>query len=480
MKKTKILFAAPEATPFIATGGLGDVAGSLPKALASRKDLDIRIILPLYQAITDRKDFEFMGSCKVPLSWRQQYCGIFSKKANGVTYYFLDNEYYFKRTECYGHFDDAERFAFFSKAVLHILPLIDFFPDLIHANDWQTALVPVYLSTVFKTDPRYARIRTIITIHNIEYQGQYDLNIAEDVLDLHGADIGLVEYGGSVNLLKAALETSHRISTVSESYAGEIFDDLYAHGLAPVIQKNAAKIRGILNGIDTGFYDPKTDPALFKNFSAKTLDDKVENKIHLQAVMGLKRDKEIPLIAIISRLVHHKGMELIARGIHDILKQQVQFVVLGRGDRNFELFFKSLQDSYRDKIAVRIDFNADLARKIYAGSDLFLMPSISEPCGTSQMIASRYGSVPIVRETGGLKDSIKDCTYGEGNGFTFKGLDPEHLSDAIHRALSVYQNKKDWRQLVITVMGTDFSWNQSAGKYYTMYKDLVSEGDKNE
>ncbi|SHJ05457.1 glycogen synthase [Parasporobacterium paucivorans] len=478
MDKLKLLFVSPEAAPFMSTGGLGDVAGSLPKALAKRKDMDVRIVLPLYQGITDRRGFEFLGSGYVPLSWRNQYCGIFYKKLNGVTYYFIDNEYYFKRTECYGYYDDAERFAFFSKAVLHMLPLIGFIPDIIHSNDWQTALVPVYLSTMFSRDKRFQNIRTVITIHNIEYQGQYDLNIAGDVLDLSGKDVDIVEYAGSVNLLKGALEASNIISTVSESYAREIFDDVYAHGLAPVIRKNASKIRGILNGIDTETYNPQTDAALFRKFSSKSPEGKQVNKVRLQSLMGLPQDKDIPVIAIISRLVAHKGMELIARGIHEILKEKVQLIVLGRGDRHFEFFFKSLQDSYSSSIATRIDFNSDLARKIYAGSDLFLMPSISEPCGTAQMIASRYGSVPIVRETGGLKDSIRDCSLGDGNGFTFSGQDPEALSDAIKRALSVYHNREDWKNLVKTVMNTDFSWDNSALKYFEMYKSLADGGKK--
>lgn len=266
MSKLKVLYAASEAAPFIATGGLGEVAGSLAKALAEKYEdkIDIRIILPLYQGIGDRTGFEFVGKTSVPLAWRQQYCGVYKKVENKVTYYFIDNEYYFKRSECYGHFDDGERFAFFSKAVLFILPMLDFMPHIIHANDWQTSLIPIYLSTKYSSYEGYRDIKSIITIHNIEYQGVFDLKIAEDVFDLHGKEKGIVEYKGAINLLKGALETAHIISTVSQSYSKEIFDDYHARGLAEIIQKNSSKIRGILNGIDTDKYNPEKDAEILK------------------------------------------------------------------------------------------------------------------------------------------------------------------------------------------------------------------------
>lgn len=476
MKKIKILFATPEAAPFIATGGLGDVAGSLPKALAKKysQKIDIRLILPLYQEIYDRKDFEFIGNTSVPLAWRQQYCGVFKKTLNNVTYYFIDNEYYFKRKDPYGHYDDGERFAFFSKALLFILPIIDFMPDIIHSNDWQTALVPIYLKTTYSRYSSYKDIKTIITIHNIEYQGKYNLNICEDVFDIHDEEKSIIEYKGSINLLKGALETSDIISTVSESYANEITDDYYAHGLAPIISKNAFKLKGILNGIDTDIYGPEKDDALFENYSKDNIENKYINKINLQSLSGLPQNKDIPVIAIISRLVKHKGIDLIINGIEEVLREKVQFIILGKGEREYELCLKSLQDIYHDKISARIDFNSDLARKMYAGADFLLMPSISEPCGIAQMIASSYGTVPIVRETGGLKDSIHDCSFGSGNGFTFYEQTPQALSNTIKRALKVYNNKEDWKKLVETVMSIDFSWSKSAEKYYNMYNDILS------
>lgn len=475
MNKLKVLYVTPEAAPFIATGGLGEVAGSLPKALSEKYNdkIDIRIVLPLYQAIWDRSEFEFVGKTSVPLAWRQQYCGVYKKKVNNITYYFIDNEYYFKRNECYGHFDDGERFAFFSKAALYILPMIEFMPDIIHANDWQTSLVPIYLTAKYRSYEEYENIKCIITIHNIEYQGNFDLNISEDILDIHGKEKGIIEYNGAVNLLKGAMETSNIISTVSESYSKEIFDDYYAHGLAEIIKKNSTKIKGILNGIDTEIYNPETDKALFENYGINNIENKYLNKLNLQSLSGLPQNKDVPVIGIISRLVKHKGFDLIINAMEEILKEKVQVIILGKGDRGYELFFKSLQDSYHEKVSARIDFNSDLARKIYAGADLFLMPSISEPCGIAQMISSRYGTVPIVRETGGLKDSIKDASLGDGNGFTFSEQTSLALYEAVKRALTVYDNKGDWKKLVESVMKIDFSWKKSAEKYYDMYLNLI-------
>lgn len=479
MNKLKVLYVASEAAPFIATGGLGEVAGSLPKALKEKyaDKIDIRVVIPLYQSIWDRSEFEFIGKTSVPLGWRQQYCGVFKKILNNVTYYFIDNEYYFKRSECYGHFDDGERFAFFSKAALYMLPMIEFMPDIVHANDWQTSLVPIYLSTKYFSYNGYKNIKSIMTIHNIEYQGQFDLAAAEDVFDIHGKEKGIIEYKGAINLLKGAMETSHIVSTVSESYSKEIFDDFYAHGLAEIIKKNSSKIRGILNGIDTEFYNPETDEALFENYNIKNIEKKVLNKLNLQSLSGLPQDKDVPVIGIVSRLVKHKGFDLIINAMEEMLKEKVQFIIIGKGERGYELFFKSLQDSYHEKVSTRIDFNSDLARKIYAGADLFLMPSISEPCGIAQMISSRYGTVPIVRETGGLKDSIKDASLGDGNGFTFSQQTSQALYDAVKRALKVYDNKDDWSKLVETVMKIDFSWEKSAEKYYEMYHSLLNLGE---
>ena len=431
----------------------------------------------MYQGIPNdvRFSFEFLGSIEIPLSWRKQYLGIFKKTENNVTYYFLDNEYYFKRNDCYGYYDDGERFSFFSKAILHALPVINFIPDIIHANDWQTALVPVYLKTKFLNNSEYRNIKTIITIHNIEYQGKYDLSITEDVFELYGEEKNIVEYNNNINLLKGAIVSSDIVSTVSKSYSEEILDDFYAHGLAEIIKQNYSKMRGILNGIDTCLYNPETDSSLFKNYNSNSLKNKNYNKVNLQGMLSLPQNADIPVISVITRLVYHKGLDLIVNVIEEILKEKVQFILLGKGDRNYELYFKSLRERYHDKVSVKIDFNPDIARKIYSGSDFLLMPSISEPCGIAQMIASRYGTVPIVREVGGLKDSIHDARLGNGNGFTFSGQTSSAMIDAIKCGLFVYKNKEDWQNLVKSIMSVDFSWSRSACEYRNIYLSLYGD-----
>ena len=468
----KILFAASEGLPFIQTGGLGDVIGALPKSLASADpDADIRVVMPLYESI-DRSDLEFINSIYVSLSWRNQYCGIFSKTADGVTYYFIDNEYYFKRVGCYGHYDDGERFAFFSKAVLSILPVVDFRPDIIHAHDWQTALIPIYLKTLFSLNDYYRDIKSVFTIHNIEYQGKYDMAILGDVFDLPGYDAHIVEYDDCINLMKGALECADIISTVSPSYAEEIKNPYYSHGLSPVILRNSGKLLGILNGIDINFYNPAIDKDIFKRYNIKSIDKKVENKKELQKMLGLPVNANIPMISIISRLVSHKGIDIVAEAAENLLYNNIQLVILGKGDRDYEMFFENLQRRYPDKVVAYIAFEPKIAKKIYAASDMFLMPSKSEPCGLAQMIASRYGTVPIVRETGGLRDSIHDCTLGEGNGFTFIDYTADNISNAVNRALHLYYDKKNWNNLIAEVMNTDFSWNNSAAEYLKMYRSL--------
>ncbi len=468
----KILFAASEGLPFVQTGGLGDVIGALPKSLAKvNPGFDIRVVLPLYESI-DRSGFEFLCYIYVPLAWRNQYCGIFRKVQDGVTYYFIDNEYYFKRSGCYGHYDDGERFAFFSKAVLEILPAVDFYPDIIHAHDWQCALVPIYLKTVFSENDNYKNIKTVFTIHNIEYQGKYDPAILGDIFGLADFDAHIVDYDGCINLMKGALECADIISTVSPTYAEEIKNPYYSHGLTPIILKNSYKLKGILNGIDINFYNPSIDNDIFTTYNINSIDKKVENKKELQKMLGLPSGANIPMIAIISRLVSHKGIDIVAEAAENLLCNDIQLVVLGKGDRNYEMFFENLQRRYPDKVVAYIAFEPTIAKKIYAAADMFLMPSKSEPCGLAQMICSRYGTVPIVRETGGLKDSIHDCTLGAGNGFTFIDYTADNISGAVNRALNLYYDKKNWNNLVAEVMNTDFSWNNSAAEYIRMYQSL--------
>lgn len=471
-EKKKILFVGSEILPFAATGGLGEVLGSLPKALAARGDYDVRVMMPYYSDIGEqyRNSAKYLCNYNVGLSWRNLYCGLFELKQDNVTYYFIDNEYYFHRDGLYGFYDDGERYAFFCKAVMDSFYFIDFMPDIIHANDWQTALIPIYNNSKYHYD-----IKLVFTIHNIEYQGQYDLKILPTVFDLPPEAGAYVEYEGCINLVKGAIETSDCVTTVSESYAKELEDPAFAHGLQDMIKKNNWKTRGILNGIDAEGYDPATDTAIAHNFTSTDFSGKVQDKLELQRLAGLREDAGVPVIAIISRLVAHKGLDLITKAMENIVRNcEVQLVVLGKGDRKYEDYFIWLQNQYNGKVSAMITYNKDLSRKVYAGADMFLMPSKAEPCGLSQMIACRYGTVPIVRETGGLRDSIVDCSYGEGNGFTFADYNPDDMANAIYRAIDLYYNNPEgWDKLRKYISTIDFSWAKSADKYDEMYSWLL-------
>ena len=477
----KILFVGAEAVPFISTGGLGDVLGSLPQAIASvNKNADVRVVLPLYQKIKEKyaSELEYVGNTTVGLSWRNQYCGIYKCEMGGVIYYFLDNEYYFKRGSVYGDFDDAERFAFFGKAVLDIMPVIDFYPDIMHTNDWQSAASVIYLKRKYFMNPYYCDIKTIYTIHNIDYQGIFSMSILGDVfgLDCFG-DRSIVEYNGNINLTKGAIVCADVVSTVSQKYANEIQTEFYSSGLHYILHQYSDKLTGIVNGIDVNYYNPSNDTVIAEKFSSNDLSGKTECKRQLQEMCGLETNPDIPVVSMISRLASHKGFDLVKFILPEMLDLGIQFVLLGTGEYELEEYFKSIQARYPDKVKVFLEFNKDLSKKIYAGSDIFLMPSKSEPCGLSQMICSAYGTVPVVRETGGLYDTIKPYNIynGEGNGFTFANYNAHEMKDALQRAVELYNNKKKWTMLVKTAMETDFSWNVSANKYIEMYRNVINK-----
>lgn len=473
--KRKILFAASECTPFIATGGLAEVIGSLSKSLAQDEEYDVRVVLPLYSDIRGdyRQRFAYLGNINVPLGWRNQYCGIFSYEESGVTFYFLDNEYYFRRGGCYGYYDDGERFAFFSRAVMEILGFLQFYPDVLHCHDWQSALAAIYLKTIYCHRREYSLIRAVFTIHNIEYQGKYSLDVLEDLFGISNDYRYLLEFDGCANLMKAAIECSETFTTVSPTYAEEIKRAEYAHGLQGEVERNAFKLRGILNGIDVKSYDPATDPALFAPYSAENPAGKEICKAELQKMLGLPVRENVPVVAMISRLVAHKGLDLVRASIEELLADDVQFVLLGTGDSEYESYFKDLANRYKGKAVSIIAFNGDLSRKIYSGADIFLMPSKSEPCGLSQMIASRYLTVPVVRETGGLYDSIRPYGAG-GNGFTFAAYNAGDMLYVLREAVSLYKNKPEWQKLMIKAGTTDFSWQRSAEEYKKLYTDTLA------
>ncbi len=473
----KVLYVASEALPFMASGGLGDVAGSLPQALRKRR-VGCRVVLPMYDTIKQElKDtMTFVTSFTVPVAWRRQYCGVFEAKHNGVIYYLIDNQYYFKRDGIYGYYDDAERFAFFSRAVLEMIPHIDFKPDIIHCNDWQSALVPVYYSTMYAQSPGYENIKTVFTIHNIQYQGTYGRELIPEVLGLPPEAENIVEYDNDVNFMKGAIESANKVTTVSPSYANEILDPWYSHGLDPILNQRSWKLSGILNGIDVDLYNPETDKDISVNYTASDfVSGKAKNKKALQEIMGLPDKPDTVLIGMVTRLVSHKGLDLVKAVLEElVVTTDVQVVVLGSGEWQYEEFFKDLAARYPEKVAINLGFNPPLSKKVYAGSDLFLMPSQSEPCGLSQMIALRYGSVPIVRQTGGLRDSITDSGDGKGNGFVFANYNAHDMLHTVRRAIEGYQNKDGWKILVKRAMECDYSWGKSANEYIKLYKEVLN------
>ena len=475
----KILFASPEVAPFIKTGGLADVAGSLPPALAELGH-DVRVILPLYEQIGEdwRSQMTFVKYYYVRLAWRSIYCGLFQLERNGVTYYFVDNESYFKRQGIYGHFDDAERFAYFSRAVIETPGQIDFKPDIIHCNDWQTALVPIYLLEERYRQNTLSRTKSVFTIHNIEYQGRYGRDLLEDLFGLDESyfNENMLKFYDDISLVKGAVNAADYVTTVSPNYANELQFSFYAHGLEGVIAANRGKLRGILNGIDMKANDPSTRKDLAARFTSRNHKGKAKCKAALQERLGLKVDPNVPIIACISRLVGHKGFELVCQAFRGIMDMEVQFVLLGTGEWGYEQFFRNAQNEYPGRVSANILYDGTLSDAIYAGADLFLMPSIAEPCGLSQMFAMRYGTVPVVRMTGGLLDSVPAYNPEEntGLGFTFGSVDAGDMLGALYRAVGVYyDDKKAWDQLVTRDMEADFSWDRSAQEYVDVYRTIT-------
>lgn len=477
----KILYVTSEAVPFCKTGGLADVAGSLPPALAEQ-GAEVAVVLPLYDRVRAKygDKLNFLCYDYVDLAWRHSYCGLFSLEQDGVTWYFLDNEQYFDRPDLYGYMDDGERFGFFSRAIVRMLDHMKFWPDVINCNDWQTALVPVYLKDDGVREERFRSIRTTLTVHNIEYQGRYNPYVLGD---LFGLDAGWVEDGtllmdGDLNLLKGAVLCADAVNAVSPTYANELKMAYFAHRMESVMRQCEYKLFGVLNGIDMERYDPAKDPSIAAAFSTEDMSGKDADKAHLQRLVGLREEPHVPVVAIVSRLVSHKGLDLICEVLHDMMKLPMQLVVLGKGDKKYEEFFHWAAQQYPGRMAVRLDYNEELSMAIYAGADLFLMPSKSEPCGLSQMIAMRYGTVPIVRETGGLKDTVHpyEAWRDAGNGFTFANYASNDMLHVIREAVYLYKDFPDsFGRLRKRAMECDFSWARSAGEYLRIYAGVTGQ-----
>ena len=473
-----ILYVTSEAVPFCKTGGLADVAGSLPPSLAANGDR-VSVILPLYETVKDKwgDRLHFEKWTFVRLAWRSVYCGLFSVEREGVTWYFVDNESYFRRSDLYGYYDDGERFAFFSRAVTELLRSLPEKPDVVHCNDWQSALVPVYIRDEAVRNDFYKSIRTVITVHNIEYQGRYGRETVEDLfgLDRGWFDGGTIEFGGDVNLLKGGIVTADAVTAVSPTYAQELKCAYFAHGLENVMRMSEGKLHGVLNGIDMKRYDPAHDESLAAPYSADDLTGKRQDKAALQKLLGLKEAPGTPILAMVTRLVSHKGLDLVCETLDTVMEKDVQFVVLGKGDAKYETFFEYARARYGGRMAVHLGYSEELAMQIYAGADLFLMPSKSEPCGLSQMIAMRYGTLPIVRETGGLKDTVHayEAWNGAGNGFTFANYNAGDMCHVVCQAIDLYHNNRDvYALLQKRGMTADFSWKRSAQAYRDIYSSI--------
>ena len=479
----RIAVCASEGAPYAKSGGLGDVMEALPAALQRIEGNEVALFLPYYNKIKENPKYivENVAQFRVGLGWRMQYCGLMKlmNRNDGVQVYFIDNEYYFggRTGAIYGDLDDGERYAYFSRACLDAMAILGYIPDVIQCNDWQTALIPTYLKSVYRET--FSKTRCMYTIHNIEYQGWANGSFFDDVLGLPWEYRSCLDMGGSVNMMKGAIETADLVTTVSETYARELMYPYYAHGLDGVLSNAAWKLTGITNGIDTNTFNPETDAALPAHFNAETFKvGKAECKAALQKEVGLPVDPNVPLMVMVTRLAGHKGLDLLCYIARRLLwEEKCQLLILGTGEPQYETFFKDLAAEYPEQCAAKITFNLGLAARIYAGGDIYLMPSKSEPCGLSQMNAMRYGTIPVVHATGGLKDTVPPCNEnGEGGlGFTFQSYNADDFLAAVKRCLNLYNNNREnFDALVAKDMGMDFSWNVPAGRYMELFEQMLS------
>ena len=479
----RIAVCASEGAPYAKSGGLGDVMEALPAALQRIEGNEVALFLPYYYKIKNNAAYvtEKVAEFRVRLGWRQQYCAVFklTGRADGVQVYFLDNEYYFggRPGQIYGDLDDGERFAFFSRGCMDAMVALDFIPDIIQCNDWQTGLIPVYLKAVYHE--QFPNTRVMYTIHNIEYQGWARADFFDDMLGLPWEYRGKLDMNNSVNMMKGGIECCDMVTTVSETYARELMYPYYAHGLDNIIAGAAWKLTGITNGIDVGTFNPETDPALPAHYNSETfVEGKAAVKAKLQEEVGLPVKPNVPLMVMVTRLAGHKGLDLLCYIARRLMwEQDAQLLILGTGEPQYETFFKELAGQFPDQVAAKITFNLGLAARMYAGADIYLMPSKSEPCGLSQMNAMRYGTVPVVHATGGLKDTVPPCDEnGEGGlGFTFQSYNADDFLAAIERALNLYRSNPDgFHALQHREMSQDFSWNVPAGRYMELFRKMLS------
>lgn len=473
----KVLFVTAEAYPFIKVGGLGDVAYSLPKALID-SEIDIRVILPKYKFCKKiRRKMKLIATYKTYIGWKSVDCELWYLKVNGIKYYFIGNSFYFYRSNVYGYGDDDERFIYFSKAVLEGMKYMkDFEPNIIHCNDWHSSMVIPLKKLYYKDNEVYENIKTLFTIHNIAYQGVFGKDTLW-MLGLNDEDIkdSDLEYFDGISFMKWAISESDKINTVSKTYAEEIKEEYFSFGLSQTIRKKKSNLVGILNGIDYEIYNPLKDRELFFNYDSSQINLKAANKLEIQRQLLLEEYENIPMLCIVSRLVDQKGIGLIEAAMHLLIKRNIQLIIIGSGSEYFENSLKYLEKKYNDKLRVITEFSNERAKQVYAASDLFLMPSKFEPCGLGQLIALRYGTIPIVRATGGLKDTIREYNpYNEdGNGFTFKEYSVEQIIECVDRAINIYKDKNRWNNLIVSAMSEDNTWEKSSLEYKKLYKNIL-------
>ena len=472
----KILYVTSEANPFAASGGLGDVLGALPITTAEdNPDAEVSVILPLYGTMSEvyRKQLVKVADISFKHAWRSTGASVYKIDHKGVAYYFLENHYCFDRAKLYGEFDDAERFAFFSLAVIEFMLQTGNIPDILHANDWQAALAVIYLKTKYASVPALSGVRTVYTIHNIEYQGKFDNAMLGDIFALDGFG-SVVEYNGCINLMKGAITVSDYITTVSPNYAYELHFDFFAFGLADVVSKAGAKLTGVINGIDYTYFSPERGGDIDYAYGIEDLKEgKLKNKLAIQKEVGLPESADTPLIVMITRLASQKGIDLVAAIIDELLCEDVQFIILGTGDAEYENMFRELEDRHAN-IRALLKFDRVISKKLYAAADIFMMPSKSEPCGLAQMICCSYGTIPVVRAVGGLYDSIIPYGTDGANGFRFDNYNAHELLFAVKKAIDIYSDKEEWDKLVLSAKRSDFSWKKSAREYMRIYRKILN------
>lgn len=469
-----ILFVSGECLPFCANSGVADMCFALSKYLNRNDHVDVRVVIPMYQKIPAeyKEKFKLVGERTVELTWRKEYCGIYEYELNGITYYFIDNKQYFDRENIFGYADDVERFSFFSKAVLDMLPVVNFYPDIIHTNDWQSGMVCTFLKILAWQNPKYEKIKTLLNIHNLTYQGLTEYSAVKDLLGVDDKFAYLFDYYGKANIMKASILCADRVVAVSETYKQEIQTTEKGNGLQNILEQNDHKLSGIINGIDYEYYNPETDPSIYQTYGINSLEQRTENKLKLQEELGFTIDKNIPLYTFVGHMSSIKGMDLLKQVLEKYLEKGIQFVAIGGITNEYEDYMRSLNERYPSQAKIKFGYDRKMAKQAYAGADFLFNIASVEPCGLCPLIANKYGCLPIVYSTGGLKDNFKDFKYTNGNGYILKDYDANSLSDLIDRTIYDFENKEKIKEYQTSGMNQVFDIKDCADKYLNLYKEM--------